>query len=131
MRGSLFNANVSPTSDLDLYVYRGTSLVGYSAGGTSAEEVSLRNPAADTYSACIDGFATGNPSTVTLFTWVLDSTAAGNMTVTAPATAVTGATGTVGLAFSGLTPGVKYLGSVVYGGSTGMPNPTIVRVDAP
>ena len=30
---------------------------------------------------------------------------------------------------SGLTPGVKYLGSVAYGGVLGMPNPTIVRVN--
>ena len=33
------------------------------------------------------------------------------------------------LAFSGLTTGTKYLGSVAYGGASGMPNPTIVRVD--
>jgi hypothetical protein len=51
------------------------------------------------------------------------------MTVSAPATAVTGATGTINLTFSGLTPGTKYLGSVAYAGATGMPNPTIVRVD--
>src|SRR6185503_17806746 len=38
-------------------------------------------------------------------------------------------TGTVNLTFSGLMPGTKYLGSVAYSGSTGMPDPTIVRVD--
>ena len=47
----------------------------------------------------------------------------------APATATLGATGTIDLAFSGLTAGTKYLGSVAYGGASGMPNPTIVRVD--
>ena len=51
------------------------------------------------------------------------------MIVSAPASAVTGATGAVDLTFSGLTAGVKYLGSVAYGGAAGMPNPTIVRVD--
>ena len=51
------------------------------------------------------------------------------MTVTAPATATIGATGTISLSFSGLTAGTKYLGSVAYGGAAGMPNPTIVRVD--
>ena len=64
-----------------------------------------------------------------LHTWLLGSTAAGNMTVTAPASATFGSTGTIGLAFSGLTAGTKYLGSVAYSGATGMPNPTIVRVD--
>lgn len=40
-----------------------------------------------------------------------------------------GGTGTIGLSFSGLTAGTKYLGSIVYGGAAGMPTPTIVRVD--
>ena len=130
-RFSLFDANVSPASDLDLRVYRGTTLVGSSGSGTSDEEVNLLNPTAATYSVFVDGFATANPSTFTLFTWVLGSTAAGNMTVTAPASATLGGTGTIELSFSGLTAGTKYLGSVAYSGSTGMPNPTIVRVDAP
>ena len=37
------------------------------------------------------------------------------MSVSAPASATTGATGTIGLTFSGLTAGTKYLGSVAYG----------------
>ena len=64
-----------------------------------------------------------------LHTWLLGSTAAGNMTVSAPGTATPGATGTITLEFSGLTAGEKYLGSVAYGGVAGLPNPTIVRVD--
>jgi hypothetical protein len=51
------------------------------------------------------------------------------MTVTAPASAVTGQTGAINLGFSGLTAGTKYLGSVAYSGVAGLPNPTIVRVD--
>jgi hypothetical protein len=53
------------------------------------------------------------------------------MTVTAPLSAVTGTSGTIGLSFSGLASGTKFLGSVAYGGAAGMPNPTIVRVDTP
>lgn len=130
-RFSLFDANTTPGSDLDLVVYGPTNaVVGSSGGGTSAEEVNLLNPVAGTYTVLVDGYATADPSsTFTLFTWVLGSTAAGNMTVTAPATATLGGTGTITLAFSGLTAKTKYLGSVVYGGATGMPNPTIVRVD--
>jgi hypothetical protein len=66
-----------------------------------------------------------------LFTWVLGSTAAGNMAVSAPASATTGATGTINLTFSGLAAGTKYLGSVAYSGSPGLPDPTVVRVDTP
>jgi hypothetical protein len=64
-----------------------------------------------------------------LHTWLLDSTPAGNMTVSAPMTATVGATGAISLSFSGLTSATKYLGSVAYSGAAGMPLPTIVRVD--
>jgi hypothetical protein len=131
-RFSLFDANTTPGTDLDLYIYdSGGTLVAYSAGGTSTEEVNLLSPAADTYTVQVDGYATANPSIFTLFTWVLDSADAGNMTVSAPTSAILGTTGTIALTFTGLTPGVKYLGSVAYGGTAGLPNPTIVRVDTP
>ena len=117
--------------DLDMCVFNAAgTLVGSSGGATSAESVNLRNPAAGAYRVVVAPFDTGGPSaTFTLFKWVLGTTDAGNMTVSAPATAVTGATGTISLSFSGLTAGTKYLGSVVYSGAAGLPNPTIVRVD--
>jgi len=131
-RFSLFDANVSAASDLDLEVYNAAgALVGSSGSGTSAEEVNLANPPAGTYTVRVLGFATpGNaPVSFTLFSWALGSTAAGNMSVSAPATATTGATGAITLAFNGLVAGVKYLGSVVYGGDPALPGPTIVRVN--
>jgi hypothetical protein len=51
------------------------------------------------------------------------------MTVDAPPTATIGATGPINLSFSGLAPGMKYLGSVRYSGAPDLPSPTIVRVD--
>ena len=128
-RFSLFDADVNPGTDLDLCVFLGTTLVGSSGTGTSAEEVNLLNPAAGDYTAVVQGWGVAGTSPFKLHTWLLGSTAAGNMIVSAPASAVTGATGAVDLTFSGLTAGVKYLGSVAYGGAAGMPNPTIVRVD--
>jgi subtilisin family serine protease len=130
-RLSLFDANVSPASDIDLYVYLGGTLVGVSGGGTSAEEVNLLNPAAGTYTVWVHGYGVPGTANFTLFTWVLGAADAGNMTVTAPASATLGTTGAVNLSFSGLTVGTKYLGSVAYSGASGMPNPTIVRVDTP
>jgi subtilisin family serine protease len=135
-RFSTFNAFTDGNDDLDLYVYRcpcapGT-LVGASGGGTADEEVNLVNPTAATYRVWVHGLATDGPdSYFTLFKWVLGSAAAGYMTVMAPASATTGATGNIQLTFSGLAPATKYLGSVAYGGTTGLPNPTIVRVDTP
>jgi len=128
-RFSLFDANVSPASDLDLYVYRGTTLVGSSGGGTAAEEVNLVNPTPGAYKVWVHGFAVTGTANFTLFTWLLGTANAGNMTVTAPASATLGQTAAINLAFSGLAPGVKYLGSVAYAGTAGLPSPTIVRVD--
>jgi hypothetical protein len=53
------------------------------------------------------------------------------MTVTAPASATAGQTGTISLGLSGLDPATRYLGSVVYAGAAGLPGPTIVRIDTP
>ncbi len=129
-RVSLFDANVSPLSDLDMYLLNSAGAqVGYSGSGTSAEEINLTAPAAGTYYILVEGFATANPSTFTGFYWTLGSADAGNMTVSAPAAATVGDTGAINLSFNGLTPGTKYLGSVAYSGAAGMPNPTIVRTD--
>ena len=128
-RFSLFDADVAPGADIDLCVFSGSTLVGSSAGGTSAEEVNLLAPAAGNYNVVVHGWGVPGTSPFKLHTWLLGSTAAGNMTVTAPASATLGTTGTISLTFSGLTAGTKYLGSVAYAGATGMPNPTIVRVN--
>ncbi len=130
-RFSLFDDFTDGNDDLDLYVFNpGGSQVGGSGSGTSAEEVNLVNPAPGNYFVVVHGWqADGADANYTLFHWNLGSADAGNMTVTAPATATIGATGTIGLSFSGLVPGTKYLGSVAYGGAAGLPNPTIVRVD--
>jgi hypothetical protein len=53
------------------------------------------------------------------------------MTVSAPASATLGATAPINLTFNSLAPATKYLGSVAYTGTAGLPNPTIVRVDTP
>jgi hypothetical protein len=130
-RFSLFDSDVSQPSDLDLEVRNSSgTLVGASGSGTSAEEVNLVNPPAGVYTVRVIGFATGSSATTfTLFNWSLGSTDAGNMTVSAPTSATTGASGNIGLAFTGLTAGLRYLGSVVYGGDPAVPGPTIVRVN--
>lgn len=130
-RFSLFDADVTPGADIDLCVFRGATLVGSSGSGTSAEEVNLLNPTAGDHTVVVQGWGVVGSSPFKLHTWLLASADAGNMTITAPASATTAATGTIGLSFSGLAAGTRYLGSVAYAGATGMPNPTIVRVDTP
>jgi subtilisin family serine protease len=129
-RFALFDADVNPGTDIDLCVFNAAqTLVGSSGSGTSAEEVNLLEPASGTYTVVVQGWGVAGSSPFKLHTWLLGSADAGNMTVSAPASATTGGSGSITLGFSGLIAGLKYLGSVAYGGTTGMPNPTIVRVD--
>jgi hypothetical protein len=132
-RYSLFDADVNAGSDLDMCVFQGTTLVGSSGTGTSAEEVnfSFASPTASpiALTVVVQGWGVAGSTPFKLYSWALGSAAAGNMTVTAPANATIGGTGAINLAFNGLTVGTKYLGSIVYGGAAGMPSPTIVRVD--
>jgi len=130
-RFALFDADVNAGSDIDLCVFRGTTQVGGSGSGTSAETVDLLNPVAATYTVVVQGWGVVGSSPFKLHTWLLGNTAAGNMSVSAPASATLGSTGTISLTFSGLSAGTRYLGSVAYSGASGMPNPTIVSVDTP
>jgi subtilisin family serine protease len=128
-RFSLFDADVSPGADIDTCLFLGTTPVGGSGSGTSAEEMNLVNPAPGTYTVVVQGWGVPGSSPFKLHTWLLGTADAGNMAVSAPAAATIGGTGTIGLTFSGLTAGTRYLGSVAYSGAAGLPNPTIVRVD--
>jgi subtilisin family serine protease len=136
-RFSLFDEDVTPGSDIDLYIYQGTTLVGASTSPTSTEEVNFTfatptaSPIALTAYVHGWGVAGGGSTPFKLYFWGLGTADAGNMTVSAPASAVIGTTGTIELTFSGLDPAKKYLGSVAYSGISGLPNPTIVRVDTP
>lgn len=129
-RFALFDADVNPGSDIDLCVANSAgTIVGASGSGTSAEEVNLLNPAAGDYTVVVQGWGVVGSSPFKLRTWLLGSVDAGNMTVTAPASALIGTTGTINLSFTGLTAGEQYLGSIVYTGAAGMPGPTIVRIN--
>ena len=130
-RFSLFDGDVAPGSDVDLYVFGPSgAFVASSGNGGSDEAVNVVNPAAGNYYVFMHGWGlpTGT-SPFKLHAWALGSAAAGNMTVTAPATATIGQPGAITITTNGLTAGTKYLGSVAYSGPTGVPNPTIVRID--
>jgi subtilisin family serine protease len=136
-RFSLFDDYTDGTDDLDLYVFKGATQVGSSGGGSSEEEVTLLKPSAGDYTVYVHGWQTDGPDTnFTLFTWAVTAAAAGNLTVTAPASATLGQQGDVTLNWSGLTTGTKYLGTVTYhnvaapaGYDDGRIGSTIVRVD--
>jgi subtilisin family serine protease len=134
-RISMFDAETDGADDIDLYLYRvntnGTlTIVGLSAGGTSAEQIQLTNPTAATYRLFVHGWETDGPdANYSLHSWVLGTADAGNMTVTGPTTATTGGTGTVNLSWTGLDAGKRYLGQIRYMEGTTTHGTTIVRVD--
>ncbi len=133
-RFAIYDDQVGPGNDIDLYVYNSDGdEVGRSGTSTSNETVNLKNPAAGTYKVYVHGWQTagGGTTSYTLFTWALDGSSAGNMTATGPASAVTGASGTVNLAFTGLAGATRYLGAVDYSNGTTTIGNTIVYQKTP
>jgi subtilisin family serine protease len=135
-RLQLFDEFTDGNDDIDLYLYQvGTggalSLVGSSAGGTSAERIDVRLPAPGTYKLYVHGWQTDGTSAVyTLFGWLVPSTAAGNLTATPSTTSATiGGTGSVAVSWSGLAAGTKYLGRISYSDGRAEIGSTLVGVN--
>lgn len=129
-RFSLFDADTDGNDDLDLYVFDSQGFfIGQSFNAGSNEEIDLPEPVPDTYLVVVHGFETDGPGAkFTLSSWAIGSGPAGNMSVTAPKSATLNTPASLTLKFTNLSKGVRYLGSVAYDGATGMPPPTVVRV---
>ena len=111
-------------TDLDLYLLGPSgAIIASSTNGGTNEQITLANPPDGTYTVVVHGWAVGTPDTAyDLRSWLVPSTTGGSLQVTSgtPVTAVVGGSTTVGLAWSGLTAGIDYLGTVTHeiGGST-------------
>jgi hypothetical protein len=132
-RFELFDADVAPGADLDLYVYRGATPISASGVEGSDEAVTLANPFGAVYTVYVHGYDVNGSTPFKLHTWLIGAVATGNAAITAPAAAAVGATANIDLSFAdNLLPDTKYLGSVSYSGVPGTtPAPTIIRVDVP
>ena len=132
-RFSLFDDAVDGAHDLDLYVYKGTTLVGVSGSGTSAEEVNLKDPAAGDYTVHVHGWQTagGGTANYTLFTWKLGATGAGTgLTLPAPRAVSVGVNTNVSVSWAVPAAG-RYLGILDYSDGSAVVGSTILRVNAP
>jgi len=129
-RFSLFDNYTDGNDDLDLYVFDPNGdFAGGSGGPTAAEQVDVPNPLAGTYTVVVHGWQTDGPdANYTLFNWAFGPDA-GNMTLTAPAAATLGATGTITVDWTGLGAGTKYLGAVSHNDESGLLGLTLVRID--
>jgi subtilisin family serine protease len=121
VRFALFDNFTDGNDDLDLVVYRRDPVTGnfvpfgITGGATSAETFSVINPLATTYRVYVHGFQTDGPDALyTLFHWVVPEAAAGNLTVSAPTSVAAGNTYPITASWSGLTAGVKYLGTLTH-----------------
>ncbi|MGQ0834014.1 MAG: S8 family peptidase [Gammaproteobacteria bacterium] len=140
-RVGIYEDAITPAgTDLDLFVFQGTTLVGVSADGDSNEEVTFTfaepsgNANPITLTVYVHGFDTQGPSASgTLFEWVLGATSAGNTTIAIlpNATATIGGSKTIQATFSGLAPATRYLGTVRYDDGAVVRAQTILRVNTP
>ncbi|RKN43422.1 S8 family serine peptidase [Micromonospora endolithica] len=84
-------ANAS--ADLDLYVFRGTTLVGQQADGDSEEAVTLANPTPGTYRVVVEGYAVDGAGGSTAYDYRDSFSAAALGSLSAPSTPLTLANG--------------------------------------
>ena len=133
LRGTISEDAITPTgTDLDLFIYRGATLVGVSSDNDSNETATVVNTSTTaTYSVYVHGFDTNGPSAAgTLFTWVVGTTPAGNVALTGVGPATVG-TQTHTATFSGLAPATRYLGRVDYSDGTSFLARTLLAVRTP
>lgn len=130
-RFALYNADTSggERSDLDLYVYRGDTLVGLSGTGSADEVVDLSNPVPGRYDACVDGYAPlGGSAAYGLSTFVVRP-GSGNLRAAFPSRVYLGGTASVGLAWSA-PAAQRHLGVLVFRNAGGSETArTLVSID--
>ena len=124
-----------PDADLDVFVFGpdGELAATSTAGGTD-EHIDIDDPADGEWKVYVHGWQTVGPSSdYTMWSWIVPNATGGSLTVdSAPASAVTGATGTVTVSWAGLGTGTTadwYLGAVSHTGPSGLMGRTFVEVD--
>ncbi|MFN2107655.1 MAG: S8 family serine peptidase [Candidatus Promineifilaceae bacterium] len=136
----LFRVAMPPEStidgvDIDIYVYDPDgNLAGLSESGGTNELVNIEEPMDGTWTVQVYGYLVP-PGGVAydMWTWAVPNSSGGSLSVdSAPATAVTGETGTVSFSWSGLAEGTNsdwYLGGISHTGDAGLLDVTVVNID--
>jgi subtilisin family serine protease len=121
-----------PDADIDLFVYDPSGqLVASSTRPGTEEEIDIPLPADGTWKVYVHGWAApGGAVAYDLFSWVLSATPGGNLVIdSAPDEAVTGASGTVEVSWTGASLDEWHVGAVSHTGSGGLMGLTMVEVD--
>jgi subtilisin family serine protease len=105
----------APGTDIDLFLYRGTTLVASSGAPDTAEVINLPFPEDGNYTLWVHGWQVPDPSTGYQFhLWdVPEATGGGSLQIdSAPTSATNGTVGTLDFSWSGLEAGTSYLGAI-------------------
>jgi hypothetical protein len=137
-RASMFDEDTSDpgADDLDLRLFLATDcatfdigLIGSSGGATSEEVIDIWNAPAGGYVVVVDYYAASNGTDTDFRVWyqpvVADN---GNTSVTAPAAAVAGYSGTVTVDYTGIAP-TRNLGVLHHADGSGEIGRTILDID--
>ena len=138
-RFATFDADTTPAgADLDLRLFYADDgcagvnplvFLGSSGGATSEEVVDVADPAAGGYFVVIDYFSSST-GTIDYTAWVQPVFGDNlNTVVTAPPSAVSGASETVTVDYAGLTGGTRHLGVVQHEDGVGEIARTIIDID--
>jgi subtilisin family serine protease len=122
-------------ADLDIYVVGPNGEEPSSTAGGTDELIDIRDPADGTWKVYVHGWsAPGGDSDYDMWTWAVPDAAGGGTlsVVSAPTSATNATTGTVEVAWSGITAGAIgdwYLGAVSHTGAAGLMGLTLVNID--
>ena len=117
--------NVSDDFDLILVSPGGSSQL--SDGASSNESVQIASPSAGAYKVCVAYYGAAAISTFKLSSWIVTATdVGGSFNVLLPSQVYAAGTATVGMGWSGLTPGKRYLGAAQFVDLSGVPQATTV-----
>jgi len=126
------SGGASGMQDVDLVLLSSGSLVNYSMHLGANEALMLASPPAGSYQLCVIGYdlEAGAPADVVLSSaTVARNTAGGNLKLALPGKVYGGSNATVGLSWSGLTAGKRYLGGVeLYDASGALGGTTAIAV---
>jgi hypothetical protein len=121
-------AATGPNNDLDVYVYGpGGTLVASSTQGGTDEEVTIQSPANGTWTVYVHGWQVTDSGAYTLYSWAVPNTTGGTLVASGPASATSGATGTINLSWTGAVG--WNLGAVDHTEGSTVLGRTLVEVD--
>jgi hypothetical protein len=129
-----FTLVIPGPDDIDLFLENSSGdIVASSGNGGTDELIELVLPANDTYTLVVHGWSVPSaPLPYTVSTWIVPLASGGSLSVdSAPASAVSGTSGTVNVSWSGLAPGTQYLGAVSHADGSGLIGLTLVDVTSP